>query len=204
MKTEGETTTVNLTAPKEELCFTCHDKAKEEVKHGPYEKGQCVTCHDPHTSDFPKQTRAEGNSLCLACHLDRRTTDAKVKLFGAQEIADTDFQQIPKIALDPTGKFGHPMGMHPVADYANPGTGEKISCLTCHNQHASPNENLIQVAYDKNKKPVDMCDSCHLARDNAALTAAEASIQKQEQAKRIEQRMQQNADNKKKKDKKKN
>src|SRR5207248_8292325 len=42
-KTEGETTAVNLTSPKDQLCFTCHDKAKEEVKHGPYEKGSCVT-----------------------------------------------------------------------------------------------------------------------------------------------------------------
>lgn len=202
VKTEGEATTVELVAPKNELCFTCHEKSKEQVLHKPYEQGQCTTCHDPHTTDFAKQTRADGNQLCEACHLDRRTTDVKVKLFGTQEISDTEFQQIPKISLDPSGKFGHPMGMHPVADYANPATGEKISCLTCHNQHASPNESLIQVAYDKNKKPVDMCDACHLARDNAAMTAAETSIRKQEMEKQIKEKMLQQADKKNKKDKK--
>jgi predicted CXXCH cytochrome family protein len=199
VKTEGEATTVELVAPKSELCFTCHEKSKEQVSHKPYEQGQCTTCHDPHTSDFAKQTRAEGNQLCLACHLDRRTTDTKVKLFGSQEISDAEFQQIPKISLDPSDKFGHPLGMHPVSDYANPATGEKISCLTCHNQHASPNESLIQVAYDKNKKPVDTCDACHLARDNAAMTAAEASVRKQEQEKLMQERMQQANKNKKNK-----
>lgn len=203
VKTEGETTTVELVSPKNELCFTCHEKSKDEVLHKPYAQGQCTTCHDPHTSDFAKQTRAEGNQLCLACHLERRTTDTTVKLFGSQEIPDTEFQQVPKISLDPTAKFGHPMGMHPVTDYANPATGEKISCLTCHNQHASPNQDLIQMAYDKNKKAVDMCDGCHLARDNAAMTAAEAAIRKQEMEKQIRERMQQ-PDKNKKKDKKEN
>jgi len=107
VKTEGEATTVELVAPKSELCFTCHEKSKEQVSHKPYQQGQCTTCHDPHTSDFAKQTRAEGNQLCLACHRDRRTTDAKVKLFGSQEISDTEFQQIPKISLDPSDKFYH-------------------------------------------------------------------------------------------------
>lgn len=162
VKSDGTTTTVELVAPKNELCFTCHEKSKEEVLHQPYEKGQCVTCHSPHSSDFPKQTRAEGNALCLACHADRRVTGDKVELFASQEISAQEFEGIPKILPNDKAQIGHPFASHPVSGMADPtNPAQKISCMSCHEQHASSQQSLIRTA--KNEKNGDICNACHQA-----------------------------------------
>ena len=65
VKVEKDTTFVNLVSPREELCLTCHEKSTQATLHGPYGKGSCVLCHDPHSSDYDKQLRAEGNAVVL-------------------------------------------------------------------------------------------------------------------------------------------
>lgn len=195
VKVEKETTTVQLIAPREELCFTCHEKSKEATLHGPYEKGNCVFCHDPHSSENDKQLRAAGNQLCLECHRNRPAS-GKLTLFNtSHELSESEFREIPKIALDPTLKFGHPMGAHKVADATNPlQPGEKISCLTCHENHASAREKLVRTAEYKGKQ-MDVCDACHLANDEASMAEAqkradalEAQRQKEEQGRAKQQR----------------
>lgn len=162
VKSDGTTTTVELASPKNELCFTCHDKSKEETLHKPYEEGQCTTCHSPHSSDFPKQTRAEGNTLCLACHAARNVSGDKVPLFAAQEISAQEFDAIPKILPNDKAQIGHPFASHPVSGMADPtNPAQKISCLSCHEQHASGQQNLIRTA--KNDKNGDICNACHQA-----------------------------------------
>jgi len=49
-KTEGDMTTLNLAMPKEKICFACHEKSAELQQHSPAVKGQCVDCHDTHSS----------------------------------------------------------------------------------------------------------------------------------------------------------
>ena len=166
VKTEGETTTVTLTSPKDQLCFTCHDKAKEEVKHGPYEKGACVTCHDPHTSDFPKQLRAELNAnFCLECHGPRKDVPEKVALFKSQEITRDEFVQIPKIFLSADQSNGHPIDRHPTTGVRNPmKPEEKLTCTSCHATHASTEAKLLPHA---DKEGRDVCAQCHVIVDSA-------------------------------------
>lgn len=179
VKVEKDTTNVDLISPKEELCFTCHEKSKEATLHGPYAKGQCVACHDPHVSDFDKQLRAEGNALCLECHSSRRPA-GKLSVFkGAFEFTEEEAAAIPRIGLDPTMKMGHPMGMHKVdgPDPAHP--GQKISCLSCHENHASDREKLVRTV-EVNKKKMDACDACHLANDEAAMARAQKLTDEQE------------------------
>jgi predicted CXXCH cytochrome family protein len=166
VKTEGETTTVTLTSPKDQLCFTCHDKAKEEVKHGPYEKGSCVTCHDPHTSDFPKQLRAELNAnFCLECHGPRKDVPEKVALFKSQEITRDEFLEIPKIFLSADHATGHPIDRHPTTAINNPmKPEEKLSCTSCHATHASSEAKLLP---HPDKDGWDICAQCHVIVDSA-------------------------------------
>ena len=166
VKTEGETTTVTLTSPKEQLCFTCHEKAKEEVKHGPYDKGQCVTCHDPHTSDNPKQLRAELNAnFCLECHGPRKDVTEKVALFKSQEITKDEFTGIPKIFLSADQTKDHPVDKHPTAGLPNPmKPEEKMTCLSCHTTHASDQEKLLPPP---DKEGRDVCTQCHVVVDSA-------------------------------------
>jgi len=49
-KAEGDMTTMDLAMPKERICFACHEKSAELQRHSPVVKGQCVDCHDTHSS----------------------------------------------------------------------------------------------------------------------------------------------------------
>jgi len=177
---DKDTTNVDLISPKEELCFTCHEKSTEATLHGPYNKGNCVLCHDPHVSEFDKQLRASGNALCLECHQDRKIT-GKLALFKTDhEVSEEEFAEIPKIGLDPTLKMGHPMGMHKVDDLPDPlHPGAKISCLTCHENHAAAREKLVRTV-EVDKKKMDVCDACHLANDDARMALAQKRADEQE------------------------
>lgn len=174
VKVEKDTTFVELSSPREELCFSCHEKAKAQLLHGPYDKGGCVLCHDPHATDHENQLRAEGNALCLECHRDRSIGGEKAVLFnGSQELSAEKFAEIPKIGLDPTLKFGHPMGNHKVRDAVDPlHPGKKISCLSCHENHAAERESLVRTVEFKGKKS-DACDACHSANDDERMAAAQ-------------------------------
>jgi predicted CXXCH cytochrome family protein len=155
-------TTITLVATGGDLCAKCHETRKDPVLHGPYKNGQCLTCHDPHSSEFKAQTRAAGNSLCLECHAPKRGTADTVTLFSLQRISKADFEAIPKIELDPTLRFGHPRATHPVAEVADPlHGGERMSCLSCHAPHASMLQNLLVSA----KGGGNVCDACHRAID---------------------------------------
>jgi predicted CXXCH cytochrome family protein len=155
-------TTITLFATGGELCAKCHEAKKDRVLHGPYKNGQCLICHDPHSSQFVAHTRSGGNSLCLECHAPRPATADMVSLFSFRRISKADFEAIPKIELDPTLTFGHPCATHPVAQVADPlHAGERMSCLSCHAPHASMLPNLLVLP----KGGGDACDACHRAID---------------------------------------
>jgi predicted CXXCH cytochrome family protein len=48
--TEGDMTMLNLAAPKEKICFGCHEKSAQLRRHKPTVKVGCVDCHDSHSS----------------------------------------------------------------------------------------------------------------------------------------------------------
>jgi predicted CXXCH cytochrome family protein len=50
-QTQGDLTVVNLAAPKERICFSCHERAESLRLHRTAAKGLCVDCHDAHSSD---------------------------------------------------------------------------------------------------------------------------------------------------------
>jgi len=175
---ENSKTTITPVATGGELCAMCHEAKKDPLLHGPYKNGQCLACHNPHSSDHPQQLRAEVNTLCLECHAERAKMEDPVSLFGGQgTIPKADFEAIPKIELDPALRFGHPWVTHPVAQVADPlREGEKMSCLSCHTPHASAQENLIVSA----KGARNVCFACHQAIDERA--AAKNRGQSQSQA----------------------
>ena len=173
---EKNKTTINLVATGGDLCAMCHEASKDPVQHGPFKNGQCLTCHDPHSSEFKAQTRAAGNSLCLACHADQQAPGDTVTLFGSAKISKADFDAIPKIDLDPTQRFGHPWVTHPVAQVADPlRAGEKMSCLSCHTPHASAQDNLIVSV----KGAANVCSQCHQIVDQQAAAKNKTSSQPQ-------------------------
>jgi predicted CXXCH cytochrome family protein len=159
---EKNKTTMTLFAAEGDLCAKCHEVKKGPVLHGPYEKGQCLICHDPHSSEFKAQTRTAVDPLCLECHAPGPAAGETVSLFNLKTISKADFEAIPKIGLDPTRRFGHPRPTHPVAEVADPlHAGEKISCLSCHDPHTSTLPNLLVLANDGG----NICEACHRAID---------------------------------------
>jgi len=60
-QTQGDMTTLTLTMPKEQICFACHEKAKESQLHSPSVKGECLDCHDSHRSNRPMLLREQAD-----------------------------------------------------------------------------------------------------------------------------------------------
>jgi len=155
---EKSQTTISLIATGGDLCAKCHEPQRDPVLHGPYKNGQCLLCHDPHSSEFKGQTRSAGNSLCLSCHMSKSATGNAVSIFDLERLSKADFEAIPRIELDPSLRFGHPQPAHPVAEVADPlNGGEKLSCLSCHTPHASTLPNLLISP----KGGGSLCDACH-------------------------------------------
>jgi len=170
VETKDEVTRIGLTAPSSgELCLTCHEESKEENKHRPYADHNCTTCHDPHATDFAKQTRAGMNALCLECHGERQVQD-KVQVFNQETLTADQFSEIPKIVLDKRQQAGHPFLGHPVAGGPDPlRKGEDFSCLSCHQPHAAALPRLLPVEF----KGMDVCEKCHEAFKTLKATKSE-------------------------------
>jgi len=56
------------------LCGACHDDvlkiSRAEYAHGPVAEGNCISCHDPHSSEHPYVLKLPEAELCSACHDD--------------------------------------------------------------------------------------------------------------------------------------
>jgi predicted CXXCH cytochrome family protein len=58
---------------KTELCFVCHtDFIKGSFVHGPVAVGDCLACHDPHTSALPSLLKVAAADICAVCHREPR------------------------------------------------------------------------------------------------------------------------------------
>ena len=164
VKTEKDVTTVNLVSPKEELCFTCHEKSQDAVRHMPYDQGQCVTCHDPHTSDNPKQLRQAVVQLCFSCHGTNQpgvtvaADTGSVTLPGNQTISLQMYGKAPKLGLDRGGASGHPIMGHPFSGPDPRDKNSQMNCLSCHQPHSSKVQFLMPADV---KNDLDLCTRCH-------------------------------------------
>lgn len=153
-------TTITLMATGGDLCMACHEVSKEDVMHQPYQEHQCLVCHDPHSSNFVAHTREAANSLCFQCHLKRPIKGDTLTLAGGIQVPSKEVEQAPKIELGASRQSGHPWVGHPVGGRPDPvHPGEKMSCLSCHQPHASTQDNLIIAS----KKGPNVCDKCHEA-----------------------------------------
>ena len=50
-QTQGDLTMLSLSMPKQKICFACHQESTALREHVPAVKGQCIDCHDAHSSD---------------------------------------------------------------------------------------------------------------------------------------------------------
>ena len=69
-QTQGDMTTLQLSLPKAEICFSCHEKSMMSREHSQGMKKLCVDCHDAHSSNRRMLLRdplntSQTNSLML-------------------------------------------------------------------------------------------------------------------------------------------
>jgi len=157
-------TTITDVATGGDLCAMCHEMEKGPVLHGPYKAGECLACHDPHSSDYPKATLARTNTLCFTCHgvnqpgVAMQAGAETVSVLGGQTIGLDEFRKAMKIGLDPNGATGHPVMGHPLSGKVPGKKDVTLSCLSCHAPHSSALPNLMPPGV---KTDLDLCGQCH-------------------------------------------
>lgn len=131
-----------------DLCLDCHDVKDEALKKAhrnqPFEKADCITCHDPHQSASPKlmakfQHPPFADKSCETCH--EAAKDGKVVLTQESSRALCVTCHDDKAKLIETAKVQHP--------------GAAGDCTDCHNPHASKSPGLPKTT------SVDICLTCH-------------------------------------------
>ncbi len=139
----GKTTTVDLTVPREQICFTCHLKSEDDYLHPPYANGRCVSCHDPHSSNFPMHLRADVNTVCLGCHTPPGLAGGTSQPSSDQQPRPGNDSRGPRV--DPvlqgihhsSGRF---LDLLPALQ-----TGpQPVTCMSCHQPHSSHESKLLR------------------------------------------------------------
>jgi predicted CXXCH cytochrome family protein len=157
------------------ICIGCHsdigELSKKAVHHQPAFVQGCAICHTPHGGDNDHLLRAKGNALCLECHgaesVPKRDEAAHLlTIFNGQVKLPDDYFQKNKVPILPLRfGLGHPVENHPVSDVMDPANISKVktplSCLSCHQPHASAQADLLVKDQANN---MAFCDSCHKNR----------------------------------------
>ncbi len=99
-----------ITATPYSLCLTCHtDKKAADIKgtvHPPAVR-DCLTCHDPHTSDNKNQllkpeSGGEKENLCLSCHQTGLNVPEKGSRHAALDMGCDTCHLTHKTGAEPT------------------------------------------------------------------------------------------------------
>jgi len=159
------------------ICLGCHsdidDLRKKSVHHQPAFEQGCSTCHTPHGGNNDHLLRAKGNALCLECHgpdsvPQRDDANHLLTIFNGEVRLPEDYYKKNKVAILPLRfGLGHPVEYHPVSDVMDPTDQSKVktplSCLSCHQPHASAQSDLLVKDQANN---MAFCDNCHKNRLN--------------------------------------
>lgn len=163
------------------ICTGCHtdidDLRKKAFHHQPAFEQGCATCHTPHGGEIDHLLRAKGNALCLECHgpdsaPQHNIAERLFTLFDGKVRLPDDYYKKNKVAILPLRfGLGHPVEYHPVSDVPDPTNQKKVktplSCLSCHQPHASAQANLLVKDQANN---MAFCDTCHKNRVNMKIT----------------------------------
>lgn len=150
------------------LCLGCHDALAEKMKkpfvHTPLAEGECIGCHNPHTSTYEMLMSTTTKEICYTCHdsmvpegaasVHQVVADGQCISCHDPHAADNESNLLKKgsqlcfechqdmAAKIEANKYSHP----PVKD----------DCLGCHKAHASENhEKLLD-----DSSP-GLCLQCH-------------------------------------------
>ena len=152
------------------------DERAQEAKtkrylHPPAFRDGCYYCHQPHGSENPTLLRtANVNELCLTCHsiepLVKSSADSKtITAFnGKLELPGDYLDSVRRIEVSSSG-IGHPQADHPVSGVDDPSNpGHKLSCISCHDPHAS---NFSKRMFRMDTSTKAICFKCHATEKKA-------------------------------------
>ncbi|HTG01737.1 MAG TPA: cytochrome c3 family protein [Nitrospirota bacterium] len=149
------------------ICLECHvdfqDKMKSPSVHTPVKTGNCVGCHNPHTSWNGKLLYADASKICSRCHTvipDRALSVHQVVANGKCVLChDTHAAQF-KNNLNKNGNelcFScHKALGETIAKVKFKHTPVTKGCLTCHASHAS-----AKAASLLRENVPALCTGCH-------------------------------------------
>jgi len=198
VRVNRDTTRVKLIAATPyKLCLSCHsDKDATQIKghvHQPAIR-DCLTCHDPHTSNNKFQllkatTGEKKENLCLTCHTQGMNVPAKGSRHAALDMGCDACHTTHKTGEAGKAEFDFHLtkaspalclGCHDAKDAALQKAHQnqpfdKADCLACHDPHQSEAPKLM-AKFLHPPFADKQCDTCHApAKDGkVVLTQADA------------------------------
>jgi predicted CXXCH cytochrome family protein len=178
------------------VCLTCHsEKDATQIKghvHPPAAR-DCLTCHDPHTSDFKNQllkatSGEKKDNLCLTCHdvgtkdpgkngsrhaaldmgCDTCHTTHKTGEIGKAEFDFHLTKAAPALCIDcHDPKAADLQKAHQNQPF------DKADCLTCHDPHESAAPKLM-AKFTHPPFAEKQCDVCHAAPKDGKVVLTQA------------------------------
>lgn len=150
------------------VCLSCHEGMKEVMDkpfvHSPLADGDCVGCHNPHTSNFEMLMAAPAESICYTCHdsvvpdgaksVHKVVADGQCTLCHDPHASENEFNLLKKDSELCSKCHQELAGRIKEAKYSHPPVRE--NCLECHAAHAAGgNEKLLDAASP------ELCLQCH-------------------------------------------
>lgn len=161
--------TFALAAEGAALCGGCHDEKmiKEKFGHGPAVQGDCLECHNIHSSDHKSLLRENQQELCFKCHQDfsegMKTAaiihnPVKTKpCVSCHNPHSSPFESLLKGKMEDVCAECH----QEISDKSKKAKtrhlplSSKQSCGSCHLVHFSEHKKLLQFSEK------ELCLSCH-------------------------------------------
>lgn len=186
-----------ITTTPYKLCLTCHsDKDATQIKgtvHKPAVR-DCLTCHDPHTSDnkFQLLKATSGDkkdNLCLTCHNQGVDVPEKGSRHAALDMGCETCHTVHKTGgeLTTENRFHLTKAVptlcvdcHDVKDATLQKAHqnqpfEKANCLTCHDAHQSAVPKLM-AKFLHPPFAEKSCDTCHAAPKDGKVVLTQANV----------------------------
>jgi predicted CXXCH cytochrome family protein len=162
------------------LCYSCHSEGDFQNSniHEPVLAGRCLSCHDPHHSEYEYLSVQSVPELCFECHDKKKftrkyehTVSSKGCLRRCHSVHASAFPDLLNdtvldiclichasqasgrhvLSILPGGKI------HPVRGMTDPSNPTReISCVSCHDPHSS---NYANLAVSRR-----LCSRCHASR----------------------------------------
>lgn len=172
-----------ITATPFKLCLQCHaDKNAAEIKghvHSPAVR-DCLTCHNPHTSDNKNQLlkatsgASKDDNLCLTCHTKGTKVPEKGSRHAALDLGCDTCHTTHKTGEGTSPEFFYHLKKaspalclecHDAKDESLKKAHrnqpfETVDCVTCHDPHQSASPKLMQ-AFQHPPFAEKSCELCH-------------------------------------------